>query len=87
MGFSVFFTIRARLSVNVGGGTHEFGVNGIARYSQFSKYTHNSKTHKATAMMNNKYSRSDWVSKGKKATAETPKYWSYTTNNSYWDTK
>lgn len=76
-----------RLSVKAGGGTHEFGVKGIARYSQYSKYTHNSKTHKTTAMMNDKYTKSGWVEKKKTASAETPKYWSYSTNNSYWATK
>jgi len=77
----------ARLSISAGGGTHEYGVKGIFSYSQYSKYSHNSKTHKTTAMMNDKYTKSSWVAKKVTASAETPKYSSYRTNNSYWDTK
>ena len=76
-----------QLTIAAGGGTHEFGVKGIFKYSQYSKYTHNSKTHKTTAMMNDKYSKSGWVDKKETASAETPKYASYSTNNAYWDTK
>lgn len=76
-----------RLTLKVGGGVHEYGVKGIIKYSQYSKYTHNTKTHRTTAMMNDKYTKTGWVAKKKTASAETPKYWGYKTNNSYWATK
>lgn len=70
-----------------GHGLFTFGVGGIARYHQYSRYDNSKKTHSTTSMMNNQYARSGWVSKGKRASAKTGGHWSYRTNNSYYDYK
>lgn len=75
-----------RKIVKVGGDTFRYMVQwsiwGQAR--QKSEYDHNKKQHRTTSMMNSKSIRSDWKNPKITATAKTPWYWSYSSNNSYW---
>ncbi|WP_141691121.1 hypothetical protein [Brochothrix thermosphacta] len=75
-----------RKIVKVGGDTFRYMVQwsiwGQAR--QKSEYDHNKKQHRTTSMMNSNNIRSGWKNPKITATAKTPWYWSYSSNNSYW---
>lgn len=75
-----------RMTLHPGGGTFNFGVHGLIKYSQFAEFKIN-RTHKVRAMMNKKSVSSSWKSSGKWAKAETKSYWKYSSNNSYYDYK
>ncbi|WP_314209410.1 lactococcin 972 family bacteriocin [Vagococcus salmoninarum] len=79
----------SKISISVGGGVHEFGVslNWLLQFTQYSNYDHETKTHSASAMMNDIYDYSGWVAKNKTAKARTAGTYSYWSNNSYWNTK
>ncbi|ANZ60893.1 hypothetical protein AYR62_12095 [Secundilactobacillus paracollinoides] len=68
------------------GGTFNYGVHGLLKFSQFADFKCN-RTHRATAMMNKHYTKTGWEAKNTWAKAETPSYWSYSSNNSYYDYK
>lgn len=79
------------MSVEVGGGTWDYGVkmNALMYVWQFSDYNHPTKTHYATAMMNDEYSEKVKALKGIAAKAASPKFsyltTGYTTNRSWYD--
>ena len=79
------------MSYEVGGGTWDYGVkmNAFMYVWQFSDYIHPTKTHYATAMMNNQYSAKVKALKGSYAKAESPKFsyltTGYTSNRSWYD--
>jgi hypothetical protein len=76
-------TTANALTINVAGGTFDFGVNtiGYVLYQQYANYNR-SGWHSATAMMNNHYAKTRAYNGN--AGAHTAWFNGYTTNNSYY---